>query len=536
MKRPLLPILASVIGGILIEQRWQLIEHLTLPGLPLPPYLFALLVAALFGVVWYLGYRRAHLRFASLILLLLTMVVGMMRYAATTHLPTHHIARLVHDEVVTIEGFLYRPPERVTGRYGRRRYLYVRATALEQGAWRYRVCGNLRLTLTTAASPRATTKTFAYGDQLRMRLRLHQPENFGTFDYRAYLRRRGITLVGTLKHDRYILKRPDRHGNPCLRGLYALRSRMIRFLDQHAPTADDQTVEALQVIKAMTLGTKRELRPVLKDRFRLTGMYHLLVISGIHIGLLAWMFNGVLYHLHVPLRYRSLGFTPVFVVYAGLTGFQFPVLRAVIMAVVLYFAITCSRVSDPLYSLAFAVFLILWLSPGAVFEISLQLTVGATASILIVLKFLQHFKVTQRVQRLPFMLRIPLMTLIMSAGAMLGIAPLLLFHFQRFYPFSLISNVAALPIVSLLLPASLATQVLALIAPGPLIAPLLTANVILAKALIRLTSWFPPLRTTLPAPSVFALLLYYLTVLGGFYLSAGEIKSSEIKRLFFKKI
>lgn len=518
MTRPLLPVLFCFISGILVEYHWNLLQQVDglhfQNGVHLPPIVLYFLLFC----IWYVLYRLNYSHLSTCCLLLIAIVIGMTRYAAHTYMPVHHIARFVEDEWVTFEGVIYKPPEEGVTKFGKRQDLYVKTRWLEQGSSRYQVCGKIRITLTSPSFPRTETKTFAYGDTIRARLHLHTPKNYDDseeFNYREFLRRQGIYLIGELRYARYIIKLPYYQGNRLFTWIYTLRDRIIRVLDTYSLTHSQDSAEAIQVIKAMTLGMSRELSAEVKEQFRRSGMYHFLIISGVHIGIMVWVFHQILHLLHVPLRYRSFFLTAILLLYAGLTGFHFPVLRATIMAVVLYFSITCNRIPDPLYSLAFSVGIILVIFPTALFEVSFQLTVAATTSILFLYRFLKHFTWWERFFQFPDIIRLPLITLLMTTGAMLGISPLLVFYFQQFYPYSLVSNLVALPVISLLLPFSLFSSILSLFLPWNLMYPLLSINVFLAKWLLFLTNLFPEFDVTLPRPTPIMLGFYYVAVYCG---------------------
>jgi competence protein ComEC len=522
MTRPLLPVLCGLISGILLEHYWSLAEqiggHHVGSGVHLTLFVgyFTLLG------IWYLCYRLNSSRLTMGVLLMLAVVTGMTRYVATNHVPVHHISRLVQDERVTIEGFLYKPPEigipLSPVESGRTRYLYVETTWLEQGVWRYRVCGKIRITLGDSLYPKAETKQFAYGDTIRTRIHLSIPKNYddeGDFNYQEYLRRQGIYFVSFLPYDRYIIKLPEKQGNPLLAWIYTLRDRMIIFLDQYLARGHQNAAEAIQVTKAMALGTSRELSPRVKEIFRNSGLYHQLVVSGIHIGILVWVFHQIFQIVRIPLRYRSLILAIILPLYAGLTGFYFPVLRSVITALALYFAITWNRIADPLYGLAFSVGLILFMTPTALFDISFQLTIGATAGILLLIKFLKQFTFWERFSQLPYLIQSLPMTMLMTVGAMIGVSPLTIFYFQRFYPYSFVSNLLVLPVITLFLPLSVFTAFLSLVLPLKIVYPLLSATVILAKWLIALAGLFPKWDVVIPRPTPLMIMIYYIAVYCG---------------------
>ncbi len=504
MSRPLLPILWGYIGGILLEHycnysKWQSLTHL-------------LLIYGLLGVVCWGCYLRSE-RLTSWIFLVFAVMIGITRYAMSTHLPIDHIAHIVEDERVSIEGFLYKPPEYIE----KKRIFYVKTTWVEKNNHRYRTTGNIRITLTGTSFGNSGTKKFSYGDTIRARLRLSIPKDFGTVNYREYLRRQGIYLIGYLRHDRYVIKLPWHQGNPLLAWVNRLRNRIIHFLDTYVSISDQNSSEAIQVIKAMTLGQSRELSPELKEKFRHAALYHLLVVSGIHVGILALGSHWIVKRASIPLHYRSGILAIVLLFYTGLTGFHFPVLRAVIMALTFYFAITCNRIPDPLYSLAFAVGAILFLFPVSLFEVSFQLTVAATASILLFFRLLQEQSWYGRVIRLPRILRLPILSLLTTSGAMLGVAPLLIYYFSHLPVYTFISTLLALPIVGLLLPFSLLTNFSALLfQQWDWLFPLLSVNTLLAKCLIALASIFPEFRVAVSRPPGLVLMMYYIAVYGVF--------------------
>ncbi|MBD3304872.1 DUF4131 domain-containing protein [candidate division KSB3 bacterium] len=519
MTRPLLPILAGFIGGILLEHSFQWIT----PTCATPDFFLLLLGYCLLAIGCYGASRRHIPRLPTFLLLSLALMTGMLRYAVSTQLPPNHIASLVEDdELVTIEGYLSQPPEHAE----KKRYLYVMTTWVEKDATRYQTTGKLLITLTGNSLPTSGHKSLSYGDTLRTRLRLRIPQNFGDFDYREYLRRQGIYLIGSLRHDRYLLQLDAIQGNPLLRWIYRLRTRILRFLDtaQEQQDSDAESSsflppadQAIQVIKAMTLGEKRALSPSVRDTFRNAGMYHFLVVSGIHIGIIAWVAHYLLHWLGVPLRYRIGGLALVILAYAGLTGFHFPVLRATIMALTLYASLTCNRIPDPLYSLAFTAAVILFLFPVSLFEVSFQLTVAATASILLLFRLFKEQSWLDRLSQLPWFLRIPAMSLIATSGAMIGVSPLMSYYFGGFYPYSFLSNPLSLPLISLLLPSSLLLNFVSLVFPyWDLLSPLISVNVVLTRGFIALASSFPQVDVAIPRPAPWSLLLYYSAVVGLF--------------------
>jgi hypothetical protein len=120
----------------------------------------------------------------------------------------------------------------------------------------------------------------------------------------------------------------------------------------------------------------------------------------------------------------------------------------------------------------------------------------------------------------------------MAAGAMIGISPLLVFYYQQLHPYSLVSNLVALPVISLLLPFSLFSSSLSLFLPWKLIYALLSINVFLAKWLLFLTRLFPEFDVVLPQPTPLMLVIYYVSVYCGlnFYMFVLHHKSAKVTK------
>ena len=507
MTRPLIPVLLAFLGGVWIE---------SLRAAPLFPDSAALVLTS-YGILLIAAFA-AHVagsaRMTTLALLALAFMTGVTRYAASIAVPRHHISRLMSDGIATIEGYLAAPPES----FGRRKILCLDATAVETAGQRYGATGRIRITLTEGTPRGFSEKPLAYGDLIRARLPLKTPQNRDeSFDYQAFLQRRGIYFIGSLPSDRHLLKLSETRGNALMAWMYRMQIEMRDALDRHAPHEPvfppplDSPRRAIQVIQAMTLGTGYVLTDDIRQTFRNSGLYHILVISGINIVIVAWVGHVLLNLAGLPFRYRSAVIGGLLIAYAGMTGFQYPVLRSVIMSIVFYASVFCNRMADSLYSLCFAIGLIAFIFPNALFEVSFLLTVAATAFILLVFRWMAAQTWDERIQALPYLAREAISSLVSTVAAMLGVSPLMLYYFGQPSLFSLISTPLSLPLVTVLLPFSLFICVAALLpqAVWPILLPLFTADVFLAQSLIRFSALFPAVNIAVPRPSPFLLVGYY---------------------------
>ncbi len=170
------------------------------------------------------------------------------------------------------------------------------------------------------------------GERWALTVRLRPPDGFanpGTFDYRAWLWREGIQATG------YVRREPaPRRLAPAP---YSLRRQAVAFLDAQ-PLAPLTT----RWLAALTLGAGDRLSRDDWERLNASGTTHLVVISGLHVGLVAafilLLARGVARAL-TPERWR-MAIWPWWLAglaavgYAALAGLQPPALRALIMTVI----------------------------------------------------------------------------------------------------------------------------------------------------------------------------------------------------------
>jgi competence protein ComEC len=135
------------------------------------------------------------------------------------------------------------------------------------------------------------------------------------------------------------------------------------------------------MLNAMLFGDRAGLNKTQRVGFERTGSFHLFVVSGMHVGLLA----GIVFWLARRLKLREWLATSVTVTltfgYALLTGFGAPVQRALFMTAVFLLARLLSRDRNVLNALGAAALGVLIWSPAALFEASFQMTFLAIVAI-----------------------------------------------------------------------------------------------------------------------------------------------------------
>lgn len=232
--------------------------------------------------------------------------------------------------------------------------------------------------------------------------------------------------------------------------------------------------------RALVLGDAGGLPLEWKRGLRVTGVYHLMSVSGVHLALAA----GAVWFLGwwLPRRLRLLLTLAAIALYVLLVGPLPALVRSAVMGALAILALLAERPPAAANALGWAVILLLLESPGVVLSPAFQLTVTATAGLLFLAPALAE---SWRGSRMPIWLS---QSLAASAGAQLATLPWALPRFYLLSPLAPLLNLPAVPWTGLVLVASLAWTAVALAAP-PLAARLLPVLDLLAAPF----SW--PART-----------------------------------------
>lgn len=118
-----------------------------------------------------------------------------------------------------------------------------------------------------------------------------------------------------------------------------------------------------------------------REEFQQTGVYHLLVVSGMNVALLAFTVFWLARRLRLPEWAASLMTIALSVFYACIAGLGVPIVRAVLMLSLFLVARLLYRDRSGLNATGFAALVVLALSPAALFEAGFQLTFLALLAI-----------------------------------------------------------------------------------------------------------------------------------------------------------
>ena len=230
------------------------------------------------------------------------------------------------------------------------------------------------------------------GEAVALTLRMHVPDNYrdpGTFDQREYLLQQGIGALATgnaAEIEHFSGRRQI--SLPCL--AHAGQEWAGRRLDAVAnaatttawlPPALRFTPDDAALIATSVFGDRDRLDQGLRASLSRTGSFHLMVVSGLHLGLLVAALYFVCRKLRISESVAATIALALAIPYAFITGLGVPVERALLMLVLALAARAVFRERSMLNALAVSAVVLLALSPSSLFEAGFQMTFLAVAVI-----------------------------------------------------------------------------------------------------------------------------------------------------------
>ena len=211
---------------------------------------------------------------------------------------------------------------------------------------------------------------FPYGTRLRIRAKLHPPRNFrnpGAFDYEGYLRDNGIVMLGSAQTED-VGRLAGFSGSRIAFWRALVHASIIRKIHEQWPARQATLMDA------MVLGEESFLRNATRTEFQRSGTYHLLVVSGMNLSILAFAIFWTLRQFRLDPALAAVTTVVVSFAYAFVVGVGPPVWRAALMLATYLGARLLYRDRNMLNAIGAAAIGVLIADPDAVFGASFQLT------------------------------------------------------------------------------------------------------------------------------------------------------------------
>lgn len=318
------------------------------------------------------------------------------------------------------------------------------------------------------------------GQHWHIKVRLKRPHGFqnpGGFDYEAWLLQNNISATGYIRSDpaNQLLSEDT--------SLFSFQKIRDELRQKFENLSEENQLSNPGLIKALSIGDRYNITDEEWALFTATGTNHLIVISGLHVGLVALLvyrlglfifsLSSTLL-LRIPAQ-RFAGVTAILAafVYAGLAGFSLPAQRAFIMVAIFMLGQCLSRHTSVINTYCLTLALVLLLDPLAPQSSGFWLSFGAVGVlILFALKGAsnEESKPKEPKQKEPKqkepkqkvqmpgsdisgkakLIQKALLVIQTQAYLFIGLLPLMLLFFHQISLLAPVVNIIAIPFVSLL--------------------------------------------------------------------------------------
>ncbi len=399
------------------------------------PVLTGVFVTALFGLAWCV---RRDVSTLYLWVLLACICLGFVLAGHRSHaLAPPPLERFVGERSAQVTGWI----ERVERLDGRARLL-IRVHELEHAD-----------TPPVRVRVRAGLGAFEPGDAVRVRARLSPPSApvaAGGYDpgRAAWFDQIGLTGYAISDLEPAEIAAP----RPLMLELARFRWRLSERLQAGAGPRTGA------VAAALLTGERARVSSEDAEALRLSGLGHILAISGLHMALFAggayWLIRLIFAAWepwargHDPRKPAALGALVAASLYLVVSGAAVSTQRAYIMAFVVLVGVLCDRQAFSMRSLALAAIFIILITPESVIEPGFQMSFSAVAALIASFDVYRRWHPegggsTSLLAKLKDAIAGLSATSLIAGSATGAFA---VFHFQRMAAYGLLANLAAMPL------------------------------------------------------------------------------------------
>ncbi|GMO61704.1 MAG: ComEC/Rec2 family competence protein [Rickettsiales bacterium] len=186
------------------------------------------------------------------------------------------------------------------------------------------------------------------------------------------------------------------------------------------------------------------------------GLVHLIAISGMNMAIAMGLFYGILRQVFAEFTYlttnyeikKFCAFLAIIIgfLYLSITGFPVSAVRAYIMSALFFVGIIIDKQPDITRFLCFSALYILIDEPNLILDIGFQLSFLAVLSLISIFQLIKIH--TNKWYLKPFFYIVS--AILSTIIAEIGVAPLSIFHFNTYNPYSIIANAIAVPVSTII--------------------------------------------------------------------------------------
>ncbi len=357
-------------------------------------------------------------------------------------------------------------------------------------------------------------ETVTPGDQINGNFRFRLTTDGGREDPTSH-RSEGIFLLAYPKSKASIVQ-AEQIPKICLPALW--RQKLLTSIGEIFPE------RTAGFAAALLLGDRTGIDYELNTAFKVSGISHVIAVSGLHVSILF----GLLYTLTGRKRVLScLVGTPALVLFAAVVGFTPSITRACIMQSLMLIASLTDREYDPPTALAFAVLVMLVVNPLTILSISFQLSVGCLIGIFLFAQRIREYLIAP--ERLNVgkgkdirtrLKRWAATSVSVTVSATVVTTPLVAYHFGCVSLVGIVTNLLVLWVISFIFYGILLCLGISLFSAGVagIAAKVISLPILYVTGMAKLLSKVPMAAVYIVSPYVVAWLVGVYVLLGIFLL------------------
>lgn len=375
---------------------------------------------------------KAYEDMGAFVVIFFTLIMGFM--LMSNEITTRNHIYDLKENTVIVQGKIYKIENTAFGTN-----IYLKGVEVENGEKSVSV---KRIFVNTEKIPNVKI-----GNIIKVRGKLRQFEeaaNKGNFDSRKYYLSLGF--YGKIEAGTIEVINSEYSG--IRQGLYELRMVIIERLEKLC--SDNKGIFSIinnknGIIGAIILGDKTDLDSDIKELYSVSGIAHILAISGLHIS-----FIGMAIYRLLRRRFRFLFSAavsiPVVLSFGIMSGFGISTIRAIIMFILKIIGEVLGRKYDAITAISLAGLVLLVQNPFVVCNSGFQMSFGVIIAIVLILPIVEEILNTDNK-----------IIKVLSANFTISLVmnPILAWNYYELPTFSFLLNIVVVPLMSVVIVSSI---------------------------------------------------------------------------------
>lgn len=362
-----------------------------------------------------------------------------------------------------------------------------------------------------------STNILQYGDKIEFSGKFIEPtsrRNYKGFNYKEYLKT--LKIYGNVKADKIQVIEKEKANL-----IFIFANKISIAIKQKIDLLLNE--ESASMVKGILLGDNSEIEEEIQENFKVSNISHILAVSGMHVSYII-IGTNLLFKSSMGKRRTKIITIIILIFYMLITGFSPSVVRASIMGILVTGAGIMHRRNDIWTSISISLFLILIYNPFLISNIGLQFSYLGTIGIIIfnknVLKVLKSIKIKNRKWKYRFNRKAILLInkikeiLSITISVQLVIFPVMIYHFNLFGTYFLLSNLLISVIIGQIIILSSFIIILSFVFyPIAKIGSFMLEILIQILITISNLSNLPFSKIYFPTPNIIIIILYYISII-----------------------